>query len=131
MISEDPNLTTLPQEPADISAAKAEVVVGAEGFVNPTHAHVQVPEELKGAIEAVKVPNLSGVEGTGAQQHPPAHATITGDLISLPDGFGTREAALAASTGKATDGNADAGRVFGRQDQRAKLRVQEELRRAA
>lgn len=132
MINEDPNLTAIPEEQTVASVDQGDATAVAENFVSPAHPHAQVPEELKGTIEAIKIPDLSLAETVpGVQQHPPKHATITGDLISLPDGFGTREDALAASKGKANDGKADSGRVFMRQDLRGRVRVQEELKRAA
>ncbi len=130
-MNEDPNLTVLQEQQIEADVSQV-ATAQTEDLVTQTHAHVQVPEELKDTVKAVKIPDLSLAETVpGVQQHPPAHKTITGDIITLPDMFSTREAALAASVGKATDGNADAGRVFGRQDQRGRLRVQHEIDKAA
>lgn len=137
-MNEDPNLVikdpVVPavKQPEVTDSEVQQVAADVESLAISSIPHLVVPPELKNFAEPVLTHNLSKAEEVpGVQQHPPAHSTITGDVISFPDQFDTREGALAASSGKATDGDADAGRVFVRQYLRGRIRVQDALKKAA
>lgn len=108
------------QQPEVNDSEVKQVAADVESLITTSNPHFIAPSGLENITKPVLAPNLSGVEGTGATEHPPAHRSVAGNLITLPDGFGTREDAIMAAKGDAKDGTADSGRVFERQDLRYK-----------
>lgn len=107
------------QQPEVTSSDAAQVAADVESLVASSNPHFVAPAGLEDVTKPVEVPNFSGIAGTEALVHPP-EKPATGDLITLPGKFGTREDAIAAAGGDAKDGTADSGRVFERQDLRFK-----------
>ncbi|MBP9716366.1 MAG: hypothetical protein KBD51_00295 [Candidatus Levybacteria bacterium] len=116
-MNEDQNL--IPKIPVAAASSEAEKLAKAEiaqadDFVQATHQLPAIAEELSGFVKPVAVPEHS-LEGTGAVQTPAKLSMVDGSGISLPDGFGTPEAAIAATKGKASEGSTGAGLVYERQ----------------
>lgn len=90
----------------------------AEGFVEATHKEFRPPEGLE-IMQPVETPNLSGVSGTGAQEHPPLRDSVDGSKVKLPEGIVDLDAARKLSEGSPDIGLADSARATERQLKRA------------
>lgn len=85
-----------------------------QGLVEATHQDFKSPPGLE-IVQPVSTPDLSGVAGTGAVQHPPKAATVKGDTITYPPGIIDLDTARKLREGRAEDSLADAARVVARQ----------------
>lgn len=85
---------TMPVTPVD-----AQPVEGLE----PSNSNFKPPPGLE-IIQSVPTPDLSGVAGTGAVQHPPKAASITGAGVTYPTGIEDQTAAEKLRGGKPDTG---------------------------
>lgn len=106
-----------------VSQAEITSIAGSglsdEGLAEATHKELRPPEGLE-IMQPDLTPNLSGVAGTGAQEHPPARISVTGESIILPVGITSiDEVRKLKEKGKVEEGLSDSANVTDRQLRRA------------
>lgn len=106
------NPVSQPETVPPISAPSAEGLVAS-------HQEFRPPEGLE-IIQPDLTPNLSGVSGTGAQEHPPLRDSVHGSNVKLPEGIVDLDAARKLKEkGKVEEGLSDSANVTDRQLKRA------------